>query len=92
MDQAGNSWRPATEWVVRSGNTVDTVASTWYTNPQQLVIGGTQDAELYRHGAHAADFWADFTVGPGTYHATLKFAETRRIAAPLRGDDCHQWC
>ncbi len=49
VDQAGNSWRPATEWVVRSGNTVDTVASAWYTNPQQLVIGGTQDAELYRH-------------------------------------------
>ena len=57
VDVAGNRWRPATEWVIRSGSTVDTVAAAWLTSPQQLVIGGTQDAELYRHGYDHDSFW-----------------------------------
>ena len=44
--------------------------------------GGTdrrerRDTELYRYGAHAAEFWANVTVGPGTNHVRLKFAERR---------------
>jgi hypothetical protein len=53
-----------------------------------MFIDNTADPELYRYGAHAPEFTVDFTVGPGTYHARLKFAETRivksrNMTAPL---------
>ncbi|HPD28372.1 MAG TPA: malectin domain-containing carbohydrate-binding protein [Phycisphaerae bacterium] len=84
IDSAGNAWRPATEFVIRSGDGVDSVKAAWWTERRQIQIDGTNDPELYRYGAHGKDFWADFTVGPGTYHACLKFCETRRIDPKLR--------
>ncbi len=84
VDSAGNAWRPATEWVVRAGNLVDSVAAAWWTARRCHEVEGTSDPELYRYGAHGKEFWADFTVSPGTYHVRLKFAETRRIDPKLR--------
>jgi hypothetical protein len=84
VDSAGDAWRPATEWVVRAGNLVDTVAAAWWTARRCHDVQGTADAELYRYGAHAKEFWADFTVGPGTHHVRLKFNETRNIEPKLR--------
>lgn len=84
VDSRGNAWRPATEWVVRSGDVVDTVAAAWYAKRRRIVVDGTADPELYRYGAHAKEFWANFTVGPGTYHVRLKFAENRYVAPEQR--------
>jgi len=79
MDSRGQAWRPGTEFVVRVGTAVDTVAASWYTTPRRLHIDGTEDPELYRFGIHGREFWVDFTVAPGTYHARLKFCEHRNI-------------
>ena len=79
IDSRGNAWRPATEWTCRLGFMADIVAKAWWTQPAAGVITNTPDPELYRYGAHASDFTVDFTVGPGTYHARLKFAATRGI-------------
>lgn len=79
VDSRGNSWRPGTEFVIRNGHGADSVAASWYTQRRQLQITSTDDPELYRYGIHGRDFWVDFTVGPGTYHVRLKFAETRNI-------------
>jgi hypothetical protein len=78
-DAAGNLWRPATEWIVRTGTMTDSVAATWWTTPCAEPIGGTKDPQLYRYGAHAKEFIANVTVGPGTYYVRLKFAATRGI-------------
>ncbi len=78
-DSAGNLWRPATEWIVRSGTMTDSVAASWWTTPYPEPIAGTKDPQLYRYGAHAKEFIANVTVGPGTYHVRLKFAATRGI-------------
>ncbi len=79
IDSSGNAWVPATEWTVRLEAWADSVARTWWTQPVTEEITNTSDQELYRYGAHAADFTANFTVRPGTYHARLKFAATRGI-------------
>ncbi len=79
IDSAGNTWRPATEFVIRAGHMVDSVATSWQEQRTRLHVGGTSDPELYRYGAHGRDFWVNFTVGPGTYHARLKFLETRNV-------------
>ncbi len=84
IDSAGNAWRPATEFAIRLGHVVDSVKAAWWTDRRQIQIDGTNDPELYRYGVHGKEFWADFTVGPGTYHARLKFCETRRIDPKLR--------
>ena len=76
-DTQGQSWRPATEFVVRLASLKDAVAECWWTQPVTAPIGGTADAELYRYGVHARDFWVNVTVGPGTYYARLKLAATR---------------
>jgi len=78
-DSAGNLWRPATEWIVRTGTMTDSVAATWWTTPCPEPISGTKDPQLYRYGAHAKEFIANVTVGPGTYCVRLKFAATRGI-------------
>ena len=77
QDAQGNLWRPATEWVVRSGAGTDSVAAAWWTQPARTPIDGATDPELYRYGAHAKEFWANVTVGPGTYYVRLKLAATR---------------
>ena len=84
MDSAGNAWRPATEWTILLGNGADAVARAWWTTPRAETIANTKDPELYRYGAHGRDFTAWFTVGPGTYHARIKLAETREAEPRLR--------
>ena len=76
VDSRGNTWRPATEWIVRSGYGKDTVEASWWTHRRSMHIGNTEDPELYRYGAHGKEFWVNLTVGPGTYYVTLKFADT----------------
>lgn len=78
-DSAGNLWRPATEWVIRTGTLTDSVQKAWWTSPIQRPILGTPDPDLYRYGAHGREFWLNATVGPGTYHVRLKFAATRGL-------------
>jgi hypothetical protein len=76
VDSAGNAWRPATEWVVRSGFSNDTVDKAWWTTRRSMYIGKTSDEELYRYGAHGKEFWVNLTVAPGVYDLRLKFADT----------------
>lgn len=80
-DTHGNVWLAATEWVAPGGGgwpgLIETVAENWFTHPATDPILATQDAALYRHGAHGKNFWANITVGPGKYHVILKFAERR---------------
>ncbi len=84
-DSQGNAWRPASEFVVRTGNLTDSVAKTWWTMRQAVFIQGTPDPELYRYGVHWPEFTVNATVGPGTYHVRLKFAETQYEARNQRG-------
>jgi len=84
VDSRGNSWRPATEFVIRLGRGADAVARSWWAKPQAQEIADTPDPELYRYGVHGRDFAAYFTVGPGTYHARIKLAETRQVSARRR--------
>jgi len=83
VDSEQRHWRPATEWIVRSGPLTDVVATSWWTERRRFSITHTPDPELYRYGVHAPDFTVHFTVGPGTYYARLKFAETR-VLEPSR--------
>ncbi len=75
-DSKGNLWRPATEWVIRSGFSMDTVEKAWWTTRRSMYIGNTTDQELYRYGAHGKEFWINVTVAPGLYDVHLKFADT----------------
>ena len=83
-DAAKHDWRPATEFVSRTGDRTDSVALTWWREPVKTAVGGTSDPELYRYGVHAPEFWANLTVGPGTYDVILKFAERREPSDPKR--------
>jgi len=76
IDSKGHPWRPATEWVVRSGYGKDTVKQAWWTDRRSIHIGGTNDEELYRYGAHGQQFWVNLTVAPGKYYVKLHFAST----------------
>lgn len=78
-DAAGHTWRPATELVTRSASLTDSVAAFWWTNVAPGEISGTADPELYRYGIHGTNFWVNLTVGPGRYHARLRFATTRGL-------------
>lgn len=80
LDSAGNTWRPGTEFIARTGHLTDVVAKTWWTMRQAVFIGDAnkqKDQELYRFGVHHKDFRVPLTVGPGAYHLRLKFAETQ---------------
>ncbi|MBC7327506.1 hypothetical protein H5T87_05255 [bacterium] len=79
VDSRENSWRPATEFVVRAGHLADVVKLAWWTEPRAHQIQNTQDPEIYRYGVHASDIKVYFTVGPGEYYAILKFCETRDL-------------
>ncbi|MBC7329260.1 hypothetical protein H5T88_02770 [bacterium] len=79
IDSKGNSWRPATEFIVRLGHLADVVKLAWWTEPRAHTILNTSDPEIYRYGAHSKDMTAYFTVGPGSYYVILKFAETRDL-------------
>ncbi len=84
-DSVGNLWRPATEFVALTGALTDSVAKTWWTMRQTVDVRNTPDPELYRYGAHWKDFTVNVTVGPGTYHARLKFAEAQCDGTGQRG-------
>jgi len=84
VDSAGNPWRPGTELVIRTGHHTDPVAKCWWTEPTHGPIAGTPDAELYRYGVHAPEFWVNVTVAPGTYRVCLKLAERRAEDDPAR--------
>ncbi len=100
IDWKGDAWRPGTEFIVRTGDLTDSVARTWWTMQRAVFthgpsdkdlgseIGGSAhhlDPHLYRYGVHWPDFTVNVTVGPGTYHARLKFAETQYNAPNQRG-------
>ncbi len=85
VDACGERWRPGTEFIVRAGELVDSVAVAWTTRRTRLAIEGTPDPELYRYGVHGKELAVEVTVGPGTYHARLKLAETRTVEPRLRG-------
>jgi hypothetical protein len=77
VDSQGNSWKPGMEFVARTGRGTDVVAKTWWTMRQAIFVQQTPDQELYRYGVHWTDFTVNLTVGPGSYYAHLKFAETQ---------------
>lgn len=89
VDSRGHAWRPGTEFIVRTGGMTDSVEKSWWTERRRLQITGTDNPELYRYGIHAHEFNVHVTVGPGTYYARLKFAETRNIDAKLRTVTVH---
>jgi len=84
VDSAKNPWLPATELVIRSGHHTDPVALCWRTQPAAGLIADTPDPELYRYGVQAPEFWANLTVGPGSYRVRLRLAETRSPTDPAR--------
>ena len=77
VDAKGQSWMPAGEFIVRTGQGTDSVAKTWWTNEQAVFIRNSPDPELYLYGVHWTGFTVNVTVGPGVYYARLKFAETQ---------------
>lgn len=83
-DAEGYSWRPGTEFVVRTGSETDTVAKSWWTIPQAIYIEGTRSGELYKYGVHAPEFVVNVTVGPGKYYVRMKFAENQYLEASQR--------
>ena len=100
IDWKGDAWRPGTELIARTGVLTDSVAKTWRTLQQAVFIHGLSDKDmgsevggsahhidprLYRYGVHWPDFTVNVTVGPGTYHVRLKFAETQYNAPNQRG-------
>lgn len=76
LDSRGHAWRPGTEFVARFGFGVDTVARCWWRTRRSMYIGGTPDAEIYRYGVHAPEFWVNVTMGPGSYRVRLHWADT----------------
>jgi hypothetical protein len=84
QDSQGNLWKPATEFVARTGHLTDSVAKTWWTLRQAVFIRNTPDQELYRYGAHWNELTVNLTAGPGDYHLRLKFAETQYDAPNRR--------
>ncbi len=90
-DSNGDFWRPATEWTVRLGHMADSVERAWWTVPVECDIENTEDDEIYRYGAHAPEFIANFTVAPGRYYVRLKFASVREHGTngePISVDIC----
>lgn len=87
VDVNGHAWRPGTEFVARTGKAVDPVARTWWVMAGQeaRLISGTSDPELYLYGIHGPELTVNVTVGPGSYHARLKFGETEFTEAGRRG-------
>jgi hypothetical protein len=76
IDNDGNYWRPATEWIIQSGYGTDSVKEAWWTERRSMYIGNTKDQELYRYGVHGKEFTINLTAGQGEYYLILKFADT----------------
>ncbi|MBS1851510.1 MAG: hypothetical protein JST79_11395 [Acidobacteria bacterium] len=80
VDTQGNSWRPATEIIARTGLMTDAVGLTWWTIKQDAMMDierPMKDRTLYQYGVHYSDFRVPLTVGPGLYHVRLKFSENQ---------------
>ncbi len=84
VDSSGNTWRPGTEWIVRTGGGTDPIPTNWWTRPRRQSVANTPDPELYRYGAHAPEFWINVTVGPGNYYVRIKLMESRFIELEKR--------
>jgi hypothetical protein len=83
VDSKGNSWRPATEYVMRLHGLADLEPIACWTEPKVNDITNTKDAELYRYGVHGKDFTAYFTVDPKlTHYARIKLCQVDAPAAP----------
>jgi hypothetical protein len=80
IDSKGSSWRPGTEFIIRAWTDADSVVKALFTGRRSLFIGGTDDPELYRYGAHGKEFWINLTVGPGAYDIRLLLADTNTKA------------
>lgn len=87
VDAQGHSWRPGTEFVVRTGYETDSVARSWWTTRQAIHVGGTASAELYRYGVHAPELAVNVTVAPGNYYVRLKFSENHYLKPNQRAID-----
>jgi hypothetical protein len=85
-DSLGHLWRPATEVITRLSTRDDTVAKCWMPENSN-VISGVADAELYRYGYRANDFWVNLTVGPGKYGVRLRFAANLEASLYQNGFD-----
>jgi Malectin domain len=86
IDTVGHAWRPGVELVARTAKRVDPVARHWWVmaRVEASLIAGTKDPELYLYGVHGPELTVNVTVGPGTYRARLKFAETECTAPGQR--------
>ena len=84
IDDRGQAWRPGTEFITRTGHFTDTVAKSWWTIKQAVFITRTPDDVLYQYGAHWPEITINVTVGPGTYYARLKLAETQYASSNQR--------
>ncbi|MBN1394951.1 MAG: hypothetical protein JW959_08005 [Pirellulales bacterium] len=86
VDSAGNSWRPATEFVMRLRNGADLVPISFWTEPRLQNVENTADPELYRYGVHGNEFTAYFTVDPSVekYYVRIKLCEPDAKAADGR--------
>jgi hypothetical protein len=80
--QAGQPWRPATEWFLRLGQNADSVGAAWWIAPAAEKI----------EGKDAPEFIVNVAIAPGTYGARLRSAATHRIdtarnqiAVPVNG-------
>jgi Malectin domain len=89
VDMEGHAWRPATEFIARTGDLTDSVAQTWWALKQAVTIYDTPEPEVYSYGVHAPDFTVCLTVAPGTYHVRLLFAETHPQADRTRAMDVY---
>ena len=76
VDSEGNAWKPAAEFVIRSGYGRDVFKDALWTERRTMYVGNTDDPELYRYGIHGKEFWVNLTVGPGKYRVRLLFANT----------------
>jgi hypothetical protein len=76
IDKQGNTWRPGTEFVIRSGYGKDSVREALWTDRRSMYIGKTADEEIYRYGLHGREFQVNLTVAPGRYRVRLHWADT----------------
>lgn len=84
-DSQGQTWRPATEFVLRLKPLADLVPISFWSEPKLKEVAGTNDPELYRYGVHGQDFTAYFTVSPYVvYHARIKLCQPAAAVPPGR--------
>jgi hypothetical protein len=85
VDSQGQTWRPATEFVLRLKPLADLVPISFWSEPKLKEVAGTKDPELYRYGVHGHDFTAYFTVRPqAVYRARIKLCQPAAAVPPGR--------